>query len=108
MSGPNGDRGQQWIHPILGDLTVWYSTFEKYAAAAAVNGADFHGAHVEAPATLDRVWQILQDHAAEIEAQPPHTVEQLQSILEGKVPVGPYHEGSICHMIWHWIHGDHD
>lgn len=104
----DGGRGQQWTHPILGDLTLWYPTFEKYAAASSVNGADFRGPHIKEPVTLDQLWQVLQDHEAEIAANPPHSLKRLQSILAGSTTVGTYHEGSICHMIWHWIHGDHD
>lgn len=107
MSRPNGNRGQQWHHPILGDLTVWYPTFMKYAESPSVNGADFKGDHNAEPITLDEVHRILQEHAAEIETNPPHSLARLQAILAGEVPVEPHHEGSMCHMIWHWFHGDH-
>lgn len=111
MSAPTEDRGTQ-LHPTLGDLKLWYPAFERYAAASPLNGADFHGAHVETPASLDRVWQALEwlerNHGAELKANPLPSLEKLNTLLTGNgAPVRPFDEGSMCHMIWHWIHGEH-
>lgn len=59
MSAPTEDRGQLW-HPTLGDLALWYPTFELYAASTPANNVHFHDAHVAAPVELTQVREALQ------------------------------------------------
>lgn len=106
MATPNGDRGQQWIHPVLGDLALWYPAFVTYAAKGDINGAHFQGSHVAATeATLDKVMQVLQDHRDELLDRPLPGLEKLRALLAGKSTVSD--GGSMCHEIWHWINGGH-
>lgn len=111
MSAPTEDRGQLW-HPTLGDLQLWYELFEKYAASSPANSADFHAAHIAEPVGLDRVWQAIQwleaNHADTLKSNPLPSTDTLRSLLTGaENGARPSDDGSMCHAIWHWIHGEH-
>ena len=103
---------QAWQHN-LGDLALWYPTFEVYAATSSVGNAYFHGSHIATPVGLDRVGEILgqfeEKYRDALDANPLPTLDQLRSELNARrQPNGmaPAHEGSPCHNFWHWLHGD--
>ncbi len=135
MSAPTEDRGQQkprprdaglpnlpppppsplphehW-HPRLGDLRLWYPTFEVYAASAGAHNPYFHGPHVGSPVDLDRVWlgiQWFQDRYGDGASGLPALDEmnaELRVRGHGGGGPGVADEGSPCHNFWHWIHGE--
>jgi hypothetical protein len=96
-------------------LSLWYPAFEVYAASSPPDNAFFHGAHVAAPADLERVRQALhmlvEQHGETLTSNPLPSLEQLRSELGARSQagngMGTSDEGSLCHMMWHWIHGDH-
>lgn len=99
------------MHPVLGDLRLWHQAFEAYAATADPGDGHFHGPHIGAPVELSRVveglkWLEDQD-PAQLKALP--TLDELRALTAargGTVPgVGPAHEGSPCHNLWHWFQG---
>lgn len=110
MSIPTDDRASV-PHPVLGDLRLWYSAFEAYAAMAAPGDGHFHGPHVAVPVELDRVLEGLkwldEEQDGSLGALP--TLDQLRELIAtGTVVdggIGPAHSGSACHNLWHWIHG---
>lgn len=111
MSVPTKDQSPV-MHPVLGDLRLWYPAFEVYAAVALPADGHFHGPHEAAPVSLARVLEGLNW----LEEKNPNSLKLLPTLAQLRVligasekdgaDVGAAHEGSPCHNLWHWIHGD--
>lgn len=99
---------------VSGDLALWYSAFEVYAASTSDNSA-FHGPHVAPPVSLDRVRAALDrlvvTYGEGIKDDPMLNLEALRAKLEERgtaVAHGEHatgDEGSPWHNFWHWVHG---
>jgi hypothetical protein len=111
MSVPTKDQPPV-MHPTLGDLRLWYPAYEVYAALALPADGHFHGPHVATPVELTRVLEGLrwleEKNPGSLDLLP--TLDQLRVLIgasgEDADAVRAAHEGSPCHNLWHWIHGD--
>jgi hypothetical protein len=114
MSAPTEAQGRPYWHETLGDLQLWYPTFEVFAASAPQHNEFFHGAHVGSPVDLERVVATLglleKTYGSSLTANPLPTLEQLRAELgkrrQAGVAAGTTDNGSPCHNFWHWLHGD--